>query len=773
MTADGKTYLGPYDASTPSKTWTIGPGVAPQADLYAIRVFGCTGSTDEVVPAIDWAVDHGMDVINMSLGAPFGPGDSPDAVAASNAVGAGVVVVAAAGNKGSSPYIVGSPSTGDGVISVSAIDSTATFPGATITLSGGATVSAINANGADLSGLAAMPVVYLKDDPNTAENESIGCSVAAYTSNGVTQGGGQLAVAKRGTCARVAKAIFAQQAGAAASVMVNTDNNFPPFEGPITSNPDDGTPYTVTIPFLGVQQSSGAALAAAATAGETATVAAAALQNPGFRQYASFSSSGPRSGDSALGPDVAAPGVSIVSTGSGTGNGAATMSGTSQATPHVAGVAALAVQAHPTWSSADIASAIVSTADPDNIVGEDLTRGGVGLVDAAQVVATQVIAVGDTFRTTDGRFRQAALNFGFQESSQGFRDTKQVRLTNHGATPVTYKVSSAASAQSLKASVTASRSTVTVPAHGSATVTVQLSVARGTVPGVDPNGGFSFYQVSGDVVFTSKTSTLRVPYLLVPRETSRVSAQASNGWATKAKDTKSITLRNPGATIAGSADFYTWGLSDRRDVDKSIDDTGFDLRAAGVQSFASDGDQFLVFAVNNWQRWSNGASNEFDVLIDTNGDGQPDYDVFAEDGGLVTAGGVANGVSQVFVWNLATNGIVSHFLATAPTDSSTILVPVVASELGLTASSGSFKYTVQSFSNVSGGSDSFSGWASYDPWSPALSNGQFEQVNPGATVSVPVKVNATAFAAQKPLGVMTVVIDNAAGQSEALLTQLH
>ena len=218
------------------------------------------------------------------------------------------------------------------------------------------------------------------------------------------------------------------------------------------------------------------------------------------------------------------------------------------ATPHVAGVAALAVQAHPTWSSADIASAIVSTADPDKVVGEDLTRGGVGLVDAAQVVGTQVTAAGDTFRTTDGRFRQTALNFGFQESSQGFRGTKQVRLTNHGATPVTYKISSAASAQSLKASVTASRSTVTVPAHGSTIVTVQLSVARGTVPGVDPNDEFSFYQVSGDVVFTSTSSTLRVPYLLVPRETSRVSAQAANGWATKAKDTKSITLRNPGAT---------------------------------------------------------------------------------------------------------------------------------------------------------------------------------------------------------------------------------
>ena len=264
------------------------------------------------------------------------------------------------------------------------------------------------------------------------------------------------------------------------------------------------------------------------------------------------------------------------------------MSGTSQATPHVAGVAALAVQAHPTWSG-DIVSAIVSTADPDKLVGEDLTRGGVGLVDAAQSVATQVTVAGDEFRTTDGRFRQTALNFGFQESSQGFRGTKQVQLTNHGATPVTYRVSAAASAQSLEANVTVSRSTVTVPAHGSAKVTVQLSVSPGVVPGVDPSDKFSFYQVSGDVVFTSNSSTLRVPYLLVPRETSRVSAQLAGRWTTTADSTKSITLRNPGTSLAGTADFYTWGLSDRRDADRSIVDTGYDLRAAGVQSFDTPG----------------------------------------------------------------------------------------------------------------------------------------------------------------------------------------
>ena len=51
----------------------------------------------------------------------------------------------------------------------------------------------------------------------------------------------------------MAKAIFGQQAGAAAVVMVNNATDLPPVEGPITSNPDTGVPFTVTIPFLGVR----------------------------------------------------------------------------------------------------------------------------------------------------------------------------------------------------------------------------------------------------------------------------------------------------------------------------------------------------------------------------------------------------------------------------------------------------------------------------------------------------------------------------------------
>ena len=365
VTPTGATYTGAYNANTiTGNNWTIGPGVAPKADIYAVRVFGCEGSTDVVVDAIEWAVDHDMDVINMSLGSSFGAADDPSAVASTNAAKAGVIVVASAGNSGPSQYIAGSPANAAGALSVAAIDSSATFPGATITIPSGP-MTAVNANEFPLAASTSYTVKVITDNPATLNNESLGCDVASF---GPPLPAGTMAVVNRGVCARVAKAIFGQQAGAAAVVMVNNATDLPPVEGPITSNPDDGTPFTVTIPFLGVRglpttpTSDGGKLRAAN--GQTAVVTPASITNPNFRGFAAFSSGGPRTGDSFLKPDVTAPGVSIVSTGNGTGNGPATNSGTSMATPHAAGVAVLTKQAHPVvkrWKVKELKAAIINT----------------------------------------------------------------------------------------------------------------------------------------------------------------------------------------------------------------------------------------------------------------------------------------------------------------------------------------------------------------------------------------------------------------------------
>ncbi len=787
VTADGATYTGPYDASTPSRDFRIGPGVAPKVDLYALRVFGCSGSTDVTTEAIDWAVDHDMDVINMSLGSVWGTVDDPTSVAATHAIGAGGVVVSSAGNSGPNPYLAGSPGVANGVVSVSAVDSIASFPGADLAFSTGATLKAMKANNADLPS-GPLSVVLLKDDPATEENEALGCSVAAFEKAGVTSGGKQLAVATRGTCARVAKAIFGQQAGAAAVLQLNTDDGYPPFEGDITSNPDDGTPYVVTIPFLGVPNTAAETLQAAD--GGTVTLTAAELANPGYRAYGSFSSGGPTNVDSSVSPLVAAPGVSIVSTGVGTGNEPATISGTSMAAPHVAGVAALAVQAHPTWDAQEIASALVTTADPEKVVGQNPVIGGVGLIDPAQVVSTTVLAAGDIYRTDYGKRYEPSLSFGFSEPSRYYVKTKEVIVENLGKKPVTYKVAAQPSEQSQPAKVTFSTKSVTVKPGKTATFKVTLW-ADASKLGVTAEG---FLQVSGDVVLTSGDSTLRVPYLLVPRAQAKVRAlghgfdlysykyeapksttvgktnPSSKGKLVKSPVTSTtINLTNAGSVVPASADFYTWGLADRNDIDDVGTAAGLDLRAVGVQSFAMGDDQFMVFAINNYTRWSTASSKEFDVEIDTNGDGDADYVVWSADYGLVTAGD-PDGQVGTFVTNLATGAASTEFFAQAPTDSSTILLPVYASSLGLTAEKGGFTYTVASYDLIGTAGDTISTRASYNPWSKAVEDGQFVELAAGQRkASVTAAIDPAVWATQKPLGLMSVVFDNKAGADEALL----
>ncbi len=769
--SDGKTYTGPYTQDAVNNaTFKVGPGVAPQADLYALRVFGCEGSTDVTAQAIDWAVANGMDVINMSLGGPFGRSTDPDAVAASNAVAAGIVVVASSGNEGASPYITGAPASGQGVLSVAAVDSTSTFPGTQLTWGGG-TLNVINANAASLTDIGSLTGVLVGGD-------GLGCSKAAFEAAGITPGAHQLAIVHRGTCARVAKAIYGQQAGAAAVLMINSDAGLPPFEGEVTSNPDDGTAFNLTIPFLGAAGSDRAT--AEGLAGESVTMAAKTLDNPTFRKVADFSSRGPVNGDSGLSPSVSAPGVSISSVAVGTGNDSTVMSGTSMAAPHVAGVAALAVQAHPTWTSSQIAASLVNTSDPEKVVDYTVTDAGAGLIDPAQAVANTTIVTGDQYRTKAGKVGEGTLSFGFAEPNIAFLGTKKITITNTGPTAVTYSLSTQAGPQSRPATVKLSTTKVKVAAGKSATVGVALIVDARTIgTSVGSTDQFAFRQVSGDVVVTSTAGTLRVPYLLVPRAQSKVAAGLKMNRPNTAQVGAPVTvngtlqLSNYGGALDASADVYTLGLTDGADVPAGSGGSGYDLRAAGVQSFIDGADGLLVFAVNNHSRWSSAATDEFDVLVDNNNDGTPEWDVFSFDSGYLRAGEF-NGVTETFAQDLATGDIyATGYMASAPTDSSTILIPVNASDIGVTQAGGGFSYTVESYTIESAGTDAMKGWARYNPWQPAISNGDYVTVPRNGTASVPVTMDLAAAAAQKPKGVMVVAIDNKSGANEALLLSVR
>ena len=752
--SDGTTYTGPYNATTiSSHTWNVGPGVAPKANLYAIRVFGCAGSTDVVVDAIEWAVNNGMNVINMSLGAPNGGPDDPDVVATDNAAAAGVIVATSSGNEGSNPYMSGSPGTANGAISSAALDPTASFPAATIALPGGVNLTAIDANGIPVNGLSAPIKVLYTGTPHDAAHISLGCDPAEYTAANVT---GAIVVVKRGTCARVARAIFGQQAGAAAVVMVNSTNDFPPYEGPITENPDDGTPYTVTIPFLGVRMSDGPALVAAD--GATATLTDTTLANPGYLSFASFSSFGPRSGDSAQKPDVTAPGVSIASAGMGTGNQFAVLSGTSMASPHTAGAEALVRQAHPDWLFTTYwRGALENTADASQVANYSTRGGGTGLIQVQRAVATNVVATGDS--------GTASLSYGFRDLGADFSQAKKVKIRNFGRTAVTFTVGHARDS-GLPHSVTLP-STVTVPARSTVYIAVQLNVPAATAADAT-----AFGDVAGLLTLTPQGGgnggiSLSMPYYMVPHAVSRVHTTGLHVSQLKKFGTTNVAVTNIGGVIAGNADWYAWGTSDP-------DEAGIgsnDIRAVGAQSFPGDG--VFAFALSTYSRWSNAAQNEYDIYVDVNGDDDPDYVVVAADFGLVTAGD-NNGQVGVFVFDLKSGDGSIEFFADAPTDSTTMVLPVLFDQLCatdspcLSESNPRITYSAVGLGR-DGTTDNPSEEATFNVFNPSVSTGMFDTVAPNTFVGETVTYDAAEFAESPAKGFMVISHDNPASSETQLI----
>lgn len=761
---DGTGYTGAYDATTiASNSWIIGPGVAPKADLYAVRVFGCEGSTQMTVDAIDWAVDNDMDVINMSLGSSFGRSDDPSAEAATNAAKAGVIVVASAGNSGPGRYITGSPGTGDGVISVGAMDSHDIYPGTLISVNGGSAIQAMNANGFAFAGGETYTAVVIA---NMGASENLGCAVSDYG----TLPANSIVVVDRGVCARVAKAIFAQQAGAAAVLLVNNANSLPPFEGTITSNPDTGEIYTVTIPLIGVSLADAAAVRI--NGASVAIGSAFSIANATFKTMATFSSGGARSGDSFLKPDVSAPGVAVISTQNGSGYLPLTLQGTSMAAPHVAGVAALTVQAHRTWKPEDVRAAIVNTGDRTLVNAYRTSLAGTGVVQPAKSTLTQVVA-----RAVDNKF-SSTLNYGFNELGAAYSKMKQIVLTNNGTTRANFNVAQVAPQGRVHTVAIAPNTgrgtltTVAVPARGSVTINVTLGVLPANV-----GAELTTREVMGLIEFTPVTPAdnadvaLRIPYYMVPRVISNVVTTVS-ALSPGTNPTANAKITNVGGQVSGIADFYAWGLEGKNTGSGSA----AEIRAVGAQTFP--GDEVMFFSVSSFNRWSNIASNEFDIYIDVDEDGIDDYVAVAIDAGLLTTGSF-NGTMGYYVFSTRT-GSGSSYYGESSTDGSTLLLGVAFGQLCGSGPSdpciydsptGRIAYKAAGFDLAQGGSYEAPGVAKFNVLTPAISNGDYLPIAPGATVNTPVAIDSVEWAATPAKGVMVMVHDNKAA-AEALLIKV-
>ncbi|WTJ92993.1 S8 family serine peptidase [Streptomyces sp. NBC_01537] len=215
----------------------------------------------------------------------------------------------------------------------------------------------------------------------------------------------------------------------------------------------------------------------AGTVGSPGSAAAALTVGAvdGQDAMADFSSRGPTA-DGSLKPDITAPGVDIVAAKAAEGwmgdpaaDGYVTMSGTSMATPHVAGAAAILAQEHPDWTGQQLKATLTGSATPTAAVSSYAQ--GAGRTDLAKAITQQVTS------------SPATLSFGSQPwpHTDDQPVTKEVTYRNAGDQPVTLDLATDAVAPD--GMFTVSPAQLTVPAGGQATATVTADSRVGTADG--------------------------------------------------------------------------------------------------------------------------------------------------------------------------------------------------------------------------------------------------------------------------------------------------
>jgi uncharacterized repeat protein (TIGR01451 family) len=718
VTAAGATFTGPYDGNNSTYSpLRIVPGVAPKALLYALRVFGCAGSTGLVTLALDWAMDPNgdddlsdhLDVVNMSLGSDFGSVLNATSVASDNAALAGVIVAISAGNSSDTFFIAGAPGVATRAITAAA------------SLDGGEPAPVVQVNApAAIAGnyLAASaqfgPVLTPSGTPPGAHNVVIALDAANASGPLTTDGctaltnaaavAGNIALIDRGTCGFIVKVKNAQNAGAVGVIIADNAPGSPPAGL-------GGTDPTITIPSVRVTLANANTLKA-----NIATLNVTLLGPAGGDTLASFSSRGPRrifGSPLRLKPDIAAPGLNITSVQTGhtcmvaagctgvsdpsgfqAGNQALVISGTSMASPHVAGVMALLRQLHPDWSVEELKALAMNYAVHDLTLFPGATpprfgpsRIGAGRVDPASAALGSVIAMNaDDAGLVSVTFEPEVVGVSTQ--------TKKIRLVNKGLTPQTFDlafdnvVDSPGVAFSLPGG-----SSVTVPAADTVDLDVQMTATGNLMDhthdpslfltqGVQANFGDqprNFLTEEGSYLTFSQSSTLkfRLPIYMAEKPSSDMSGPAT--IVTGGAPTGSTTIPLSGTdlctgTLAAGPTCTGVGTLPKIESLVSpfelqvvspldpVDSPDYaDIHYAGVSFLPGAGspsltNDLILFGVASWGDWSTPTDVAYDICVDNNNDGIYEKIVFNSNPSIFVAAASNNDNFVRIINNTATNG---------------------------------------------------------------------------------------------------------------------
>ncbi len=525
---------GTHVAGTIGGCYTVGPvtvggktlnlanpisGVAPGVELHDYNVFpgygagylafGGSAFSHDIIAAVEQAVMDGMDVINLSLGGSVeGPHDIL-AEAIDRAVEAGTIAVISAGNEGNNLLTVGSPGTAANAITVAASSNAHTAVGTIISF-GGTTLTAEEGDFNTFS-----PAVTSATSTTTPAD---GCSPISEDLTGL------IAVIDRGSCSFTTKIRNAQNQGALGVIMVNNVAGAP------IGMAHDGTAPFPTIPAVMISLSDGALLKAHVP-GVITVDSTNLVETPATPDLiAGFSSVGPTPFDFRHKPDVAAPGVNILS--SVFGGEYEFFQGTSMAAPHVTGSVALLLAGNQGLTPEQVKSAIVNNAvRNDNLefgtfsglVYGPLARGG-GRLDVLNAYQATLFA------------SPASIGFGGHTGGSSFESAVDLAIENPTGSAVMCSLSVApqrvwagvglplsdfvinpqnpgnvffapwAFSGGAGQFISFSSTSVSVPAGGSSTVTVALDAGRNL-----SGTGWS----TGDVIADCGSSTLTIPWSLI------------------------------------------------------------------------------------------------------------------------------------------------------------------------------------------------------------------------------------------------------------------
>ncbi|MFF4774921.1 S8 family serine peptidase [Microtetraspora fusca] len=333
-------------------------GVAPGAAIAVYKALwqgadddSTGGATSDLVAAIDQAVADGVDVINYSVGGSQESSYySSIQLAFRSAAAAGIFVATAGGNSGPDARSLDNTMPWTTTVAASTI---APYQ-ADVELGNGARYRGSSTSVVEALGPKPLATALSVKNAAATDADARLCSPDTLDP---AKTAGKIILCERGVIARVAKSAEVKRAGGVGMVLANTSK--------LDTDGDLHAVPTVHVDWPDAK----AVLDYAGTDGATVTLLPAGSDGLPYPQVADFSSRGPsitNNGD-LLKPDIAAPGVNILAAVSPTGNDGKDFdfySGTSMATPHVAGLAALYLAKHPAMSPAAIKSAMMTTAVP-------------------------------------------------------------------------------------------------------------------------------------------------------------------------------------------------------------------------------------------------------------------------------------------------------------------------------------------------------------------------------------------------------------------------